>query len=406
MPSMAALAGYTAQVFVNNDWDHLLASTPLQNCQAAPVAIPTRLGCPSTIKHVFLIIRENRTYDQDFGDIGKGNSDPALRPVRRDDHPERTRPGQRLRAVRQLLRRGHAVGGRAQLAGAGRRERLHREGVRRLLPQLPGAGRRRPRLPAGRVPLERGRGRRPDGQGLRRVQQLPQPAGPVPSWSEYYQDSQILEGKATGPLPVPPSQVDGPTPTSRRSTRSTDHAYPAFDLGIPDQYRTDIWLQSFRTSEKTGQLPNLNLIWMPDDHTAGIGTGDPNPVAEVADNDLAVGRIIDTISHSKFWKSSVVFVVEDDTQNGIDHVDGHRAPLMIASPYAQRGRRRQHLLHPAQRGEDDRADPRHRPDEPGRPGGLADVQRLHQQAQLHSLQRRAQPDPADTGPDASAGVGD
>ena len=76
---------------------------------------------------------------------------------------------------------------------------------------------------------------------------------------------------------------------------------------------------------------------MPDDHTAGVGTGDPDPVAEVADNDLAVGRMIDTISHSTFWSSSVVFVVEDDTQNGVDHVDGHRGPLLVASPYAKRG---------------------------------------------------------------------
>ena len=79
------------------------------------------------------------------------------------------------------------------------------------------------------------------------------------------------------------------------------------------------------------------MIWMPDDHTSGVGSGDPNPVAQVADNDLAVGRIIDTISHSSFWKSSVVFVVEDDTQNGIDHVDGHRGPLLVASPYAKQG---------------------------------------------------------------------
>ena len=76
---------------------------------------------------------------------------------------------------------------------------------------------------------------------------------------------------------------------------------------------------------------------MPDDHTAGVGTGDPSPVAEVADNDLAVGRIVDRISHSQFWKSSAVFVVEDDTQNGVDHVDGHRGPLLIASPFAKRG---------------------------------------------------------------------
>ena len=69
----------------------------------------------------------------------------------------------------------------------------------------------------------------------------------------------------------------------------------------------------------------------------GTGPVDPNPVAEVADNDLAVGRIIDTISRSPYWKSSAVFVLEDDTQNGADHVDGHRGPLLIASPYAKRG---------------------------------------------------------------------
>ena len=110
MPSMAAMAGYTVQVFRNNNWEHLLASTPLQNCQAAPVAIPTRLGCPSTIKHVFLIVRENRTYDQDLGDIGNGISDPAYAQFGADHHPERAQTGQHLRAVRQLLRRGHAVG--------------------------------------------------------------------------------------------------------------------------------------------------------------------------------------------------------------------------------------------------------------------------------------------------------
>ena len=84
-------------------------------------------------------------------------------------------------------------------------------------------------------------------------------------------------------------------------------------------------------------MPNLNLVWMPDDHTAGVGTGAPNPVAEVADNDLAVGRMVDRISHSSIWKSSAVFVIEDDTQAGADHVDGHRGPLYVASPYAKRG---------------------------------------------------------------------
>lgn len=86
-----------------------------------------------------------------------------------------------------------------------------------------------------------------------------------------------------------------------------------------------------------GGLAALNLVWMPDDHTSAPGSGQPDPVAQVADNDLAVGRMVDAISHSAFWKSSAVFVLEDDTQNGVDHVDGHRGPLLIASPYAKRG---------------------------------------------------------------------
>ncbi|HEX2904052.1 MAG TPA: phosphoesterase, partial [Jatrophihabitans sp.] len=84
-------------------------------------------------------------------------------------------------------------------------------------------------------------------------------------------------------------------------------------------------------------LANLNMLWVPDDHTAGTSGNSPFPTAAVADNDLAVGRIIDTISHSKFWKDSAIFVVEDDPQAGADHVDGHRSTFFLASPYAKRG---------------------------------------------------------------------
>jgi hypothetical protein len=87
----------------------------------------------------------------------------------------------------------------------------------------------------------------------------------------------------------------------------------------------------------TGRMPALTFMWLMDDHTAGVGTGDPYPVAEVADNDLAVGRVVDQISHSRFWKSTAIFVLEDDTQNGVDHVDGHRAPTFVISPYSAGG---------------------------------------------------------------------
>ena len=82
-------------------------------------------------------------------------------------------------------------------------------------------------------------------------------------------------------------------------------------------------------------MPNLSFMWLMTDHTTG--TDVPDPVAQVADNDLAVGRVIDTISHSKFWKSTAIFIVEDDTQNGVDHVDGHRGPAFVVSPYSASG---------------------------------------------------------------------
>ena len=82
-------------------------------------------------------------------------------------------------------------------------------------------------------------------------------------------------------------------------------------------------------------MPNLTFMWLMTDHTTG--SGDPDPVAQVADNDLAVGRVVDAISHSRFWKSTAIFVMEDDTQNGVDHVDGHRAPMLVISPYSKPG---------------------------------------------------------------------
>jgi hypothetical protein len=105
--------------------------------------------------------------------------------------------------------------------------------------------------------------------------------------------------------------------------------FPKFDTSVPDIYRYEIWKRDF---EKNGPA-NLNMFWLSSDHTGGP----PNSAAQVADNDLAVGRIVDEISHSKYWKDSAIFVVEDDSQDGADHVDGHRSPIQIISPWAAHG---------------------------------------------------------------------
>jgi phospholipase C len=117
----------------------------------------------------------------------------------------------------------------------------------------------------------------------------------------------------------------------------TDTAYPGWDLSIPDQRRADEWLARFRGWVEAGSMPALQIVYLPQDHTSGATAGAPTPRAMVADNDLALGRVVEALTHSPFWKSTVVFVIEDDAQNGPDHVDSHRSPLLVISAYGKGG---------------------------------------------------------------------
>jgi hypothetical protein len=114
-------------------------------------------------------------------------------------------------------------------------------------------------------------------------------------------------------------------------------SYPPFDLKVKDSKRVDIWLEEFEQLDKAGTLPALSIIRLPTDHTSGTSIGAPTPRAMIADNDLALGRIVEAISKSQSWKSSAVFILEDDAQNGPDHVDAHRSPVFVASPFTRRG---------------------------------------------------------------------
>jgi hypothetical protein len=113
--------------------------------------------------------------------------------------------------------------------------------------------------------------------------------------------------------------------------------YPAYSLQVPDVVRARIFLQHLKQWEAAGAMPDLVMVQLPSDHTAGTSPGFSTPKACIADNDLAVGQIVEGISHSKFWRSSLIFVVEDDAQDGLDHVDGHRTVALAVSPYIRRG---------------------------------------------------------------------
>jgi hypothetical protein len=114
-------------------------------------------------------------------------------------------------------------------------------------------------------------------------------------------------------------------------------AYVGWEMAVPDQYRADFILRELAEYTIKGEFPRLVIICLPNDHTSGTSEGSPTPAATVADNDLAFGRIVEGLSRSPFWREMAILAIEDDPQNGFDHVSGYRTTAYVASPYAKRG---------------------------------------------------------------------
>jgi hypothetical protein len=115
------------------------------------------------------------------------------------------------------------------------------------------------------------------------------------------------------------------------------HNYPSYSTAVPDVIRARIFLDHLKSWEAEGKMPSLTIIQLPSDHTFGTSPGASSPKAMLADNDYALGQIVDGLTHTQFWKKMAIFVVEDDAQNGVDHVDGHRTVALAISPYVKRG---------------------------------------------------------------------
>jgi YVTN family beta-propeller protein len=330
MPSAGELAHDTSTVFTDNDWKNV----PAINSGAGdtvPHVIPTHIGGHSPIKHVFVIIKENRTYDQDLGDLGEGNGDPELAQFGETITPNLHALARRFGDLDNFYDEG-------TLSADGHNWIVQAEANDYIEKEFGAFYRSYPAEGDDALAYQR------DGFLWNAAEKAGLSAkvfgeynyfftdAGKKDWKEWYEDSQILEGEKSGPLPIPIDKYK--TYSDIPSLNEiTDHAYPRFDLEVPDQYRYDMWKEEFEREEGAGQVPNLTLIWLPDDHTGGA----PVPVAQEADNDLAMGKIIDKVSHSKVWKESAIFGVEDDTQNGTDHVDGHRGPAFVISPYSKGG---------------------------------------------------------------------
>jgi DNA-binding beta-propeller fold protein YncE len=143
-------------------------------------------------------------------------------------------------------------------------------------------------------------------------------------------------GPSPWPWPVP--RLERVSPTKKAQRGHFDPNFADFNIDYPDQLRADEFLREFRQFDAarggTKQLPQFILLWLPNDHTGGTRAGKPTPRASVADNDLAVGRVVDAVSHSRYWDDTAIFVVEDDAQDGADHVDAHRSVALVISKYS------------------------------------------------------------------------
>jgi YVTN family beta-propeller protein len=331
MPSRGELTQDTKTVFTDNDWKNV----PAINSGAGdtvPKVIPPTIGGHSPIKHVFVIVKENRTYDQVLGDLGEGNGDPELAQFGAKVTPNLHSLAKRFGDLDNFYDEG-------TLSADGHNWIVQAEANDYIEKEFGAFYRSYPAEGDDALAYQR------DGFLWNAAEKAGLSAkvfgeynyfitgpGNGGTWKEWYEDSQILEGKQKGPLPIPTDEYKT-TSDIPSLNEITDHAYPRFDLEIPDQYRYDIWKEEFEREEASNAVPNLTLIWLPDDHTGGA----PAPVAQAADNDLAMGKIVEAISHSKVWKESAIFGVEDDTQNGVDHVDGHRGPAFVISPYSKGG---------------------------------------------------------------------
>lgn len=299
-PDEKQLDVYTAAVYQNSPYGQ---SRKLDSGWTPDNPIPLKVGDPSPIKYVFYIIKENRTYDQVLGDIKKGNGDPSLTLF-----GEKITPNQHALANGFVLLDNFYVN--AEVSADGHNWSLGgyaNDYVEKTWPTSYG-GR------GGDYPAEGEKQIGNNKNGF--LWDYAKRAGVT--FRTYGEFADQKEAK----LPV----LEG---------HFAD--YPGYDLSIQDIVRFEYWKKDFDALLAAGRLPGLSTIRFGNDHTEGLRAGKKTPYAHVADNDLAVGKFIDYLSHSPIWKESAVFILEDDAQNGPDHIDAHRSTAYVISPYVKRG---------------------------------------------------------------------
>jgi DNA-binding beta-propeller fold protein YncE len=314
MPTPEAMATFSKQAY---------ACSPLRKDNAVRSEgvepgnpIPLKLGDSSPIKYVLYIVKENRTYDQMLGDIKEGNGEAELCLF-----PESVTPNHHKIAREFVLLDNLYVDGEVSADGHEWTMGAYAtDFVEKIWPLSYRGGK------IFGYPSEGNHDKvaRPSGGYL-----WDKCAEAKVSYRTYGEWVENGKKKADG-------TYEDSKPAVKELEGKIDPQFHGYDLDYTDVKRAERFISELKRFETTGDMPRMQVLRLPNDHTAGTRVGSPTVTAMVADNDLALGMVVEAMSQSKFWKECAIFVIEDDTQNGPDHVDAHRCPALVVSPYTKR----------------------------------------------------------------------
>jgi YVTN family beta-propeller protein len=335
VPTGKELKSLTEAVYANYHHERISRSLEKPRPNQPPRPVPERIGEPSIFKHVVYVIKENRTYDQVLGDIPEGNGNPSLCLFGKQVTPNQHK------MVREfvLLDNTYCCG---ILSADGHQWSTTAFGTDYLERSFAGWPRSYPDgmgpddadalayAPSGFIWDNALR----HGVSIWNFGEFAQPEcrwkdserKGRPEWKDYWEE--YLHGCG--------DVIIGSEPTIETIRPFTPTDTVGWIMEVPDVWRARYITEQIAAWEHEGQMPQLILICLPIDHTSGTRAGSPTPAACVADNDLAFGRIVEAFSRSRFWKETVIFGIEDDPQNGFDHVSGYRTTAYCVSPYTKR----------------------------------------------------------------------
>ena len=310
VPTDRHLQLLATRVRQNNGFDAGVRPSNTRAADAPCYPIPCKADDPTPIKHVVLIVRENKTYDQDLGDVPQGDGEPSLVLYGRDVTPNL----HKLVEEFVLMDHFYADSEKSEPGHQWTTASIDTDYVEKTWMSTSNDG-------------------RPDDIGVHADVGYVLPVA-APEGGYWFDNchSHGISFRIYGEF----LRADDNGRPFDYWLANTAPDYPRFNLDIPDQHRFDVWKAEFDQQVQNGTFPQFTYMTLPNDHTKGTGVGVPDPRSFVADNDLATGKVVEAISHSAVWPDTAIFILEDDPQSGADHIDSHRSIGAVIGPYVRR----------------------------------------------------------------------